>query len=129
MSDVDFVRIQFDATQRLKLKFRHKDLRDAVLESGKAIGELYSDPFGGWPFLLKYAMRAYDLKVTTDKASEYIEIWVRQPDPNTNEKRTLDQLGQVLLEALNVSGFVSIKADEQSEAEAEGNATPEAVTR
>ena len=121
-----FVRIQLDLPR--KLRFKHKDLRDIVRESGKSIGELFNDPFNGWPYLLLYGLRWQDLKLSLDKASEFIDGWVEE---HGDEKFPMDSLGQVLLDALNASGFIRIVAESELDAptdDAEGNAPPEAVT-
>lgn len=116
-----FVRIDLD--QRRKLRYKHKDLRDVVKESGKSIGELFMDPFGGWPYLLLFGLRWQDLKLNLDKASEFIDLWV---ETHADEKTPMDSLGQKLLDALNASGFVRIKSEgELDEAPAEGNALRE----
>ena len=124
---IRFVRIHLD--QRRKLRYKHKDLRDAVAESGKSIGELLTDPFGGWPYLLRFGLRWQDLKVSIDKASEFIDLWCEEPDPDTKQVRTLDQLGLLLLEALNLSGFVKIEAEKplDEKEDALGNESPEAA--
>lgn len=140
MSDT-FVRIHLDV--RRKLRYKHKDLRDAVAESGKSIGELLTDAFGGWPYLLRMGLRWNDLKISVDKASEFIDLWCENPDPDALEawtksreagpkppNRTLDQMGMLLLEALNASGFVKIVPDtplDEGEDTPEGNAKPEAA--
>jgi hypothetical protein len=125
-----FVRIYLD--QRRKLRYKHKDLRDVCAESGKSLGELMHDPFGGWPYLLRFGLRWQDLTVTLDKASEFIDLWLDEPDPEDKNQtpRTMDQLGLRLLDALNASGFVKIQAEMPLEARvelAEGNARPEAA--
>lgn len=124
-----FVRIHLD--QRRKLRYKHKDLRDMVAESGKPLGELLTDPFGGWPYILKYGLRWQDLKVSNDKASEFIDLWMEEPDPETGEKRTMDQLGLKLLEALNASGFIKIQAEkplaDNADGPDEGNGEPAAI--
>lgn len=128
----DIVRIHLD--RKRKLKFRHRDLRDAVEKTGKSIGELFQDPFGGWAYLLLFGLRYEDLNISLDKASDFIDRWIDEPDPETKTPRTLDDLGLKLLDALNASGFVKIKADGagkdgDGDEGAEGNATPEAATR
>lgn len=92
-----------------KLRFNHKDLRDMVKDAGRPIGELYSDAFGGWPYLLFYGLRWQDLSISLDLCSELIDGW---RDSHPDEKTPLASLGEVLLEALNASGFVHIEADE-----------------
>ncbi len=101
-----FVRIDLDLKR--KLRFKHKDLRDLVASTGKSIGELFSDPFGGWPHIMLHALRHQDLKLTLDKCSEFIDLWVEK---HADEEAPLNSLGEKLLEALNASGFVRIKAD------------------
>lgn len=131
MAEVDFVRLSFDNTEhppngRRKLKFRHKDLRDVVNTTKQSISDLFGDPFGGWPYLLVYGMRAYDINVTLDQASELIELWVKS---RPTEKTPLDSLGKQLLAALNASGLVKIRADLADQADdPTGNAQPEAVS-
>jgi hypothetical protein len=122
-----FVRIELD--QRRKLRYKHKDLRDVVKDTGKAIGDLFNDPFAGWPYLLLYGLRWQDLKLTLDKCSEFIDLWVEQ---HASEKYPMQSLGQTLLDALNASGFVRIEAEGKLEEPiegAEGKATPEDATR
>jgi hypothetical protein len=119
-----FVRIELDI--RRKLRFKHKDLRDVVKDSGKSIGELFTDPFVGWPYLLLYGLRWQDLKLSLDKCSEFIDGWI---DTHSDEKTPMDSLGQTLLDALNASGFVRIRPEgELDEAPSEGNAKPEAAS-
>lgn len=124
-----FVRIHLD--QRRKLRFKHKDLRDMVTESGKSIGELMMDSFAGWPYVLRFGLRWQDLKVSLDKASEFIDLWLEEPDPETQQPRTMDQLGLILLEALNASGFIKIQAEtpleDKPDEDLEGNARPKAA--
>ena len=109
------------------LMFRHKDLRDVSVATGKPIGELFADAFAYWADLLQYALRTQDPRITRDKASSFIDIWVDQPDPVTKKERTLDELGDLLLEALTASGFVKIekfKAAEPKLSDPEAPAVP-----
>jgi len=115
-----FVRIELDLPR--KLRFKHKDLRDVVDATKKPIGDLFMDPFNGWPHLLLYGLRWQDLKLTLDKCSEFIDLWVEQ---HIDEKTPMDSLGQKLLDALNASGFIRIQA-EGTLTEPEGNGKPEA---
>lgn len=132
-----FVRIRFSAKdlKGRKLHYSHRDLRDAIKESGQPIGALLTDIFLGWPFLLRFGLRHQDLAISIDKASEFMDQWVHEPDPDTGATRTLDELGQKLLEAINLSKFITIKAenpiaeDAPDDEDAEGNARPEAATR
>lgn len=125
MAEDRFVRIQLDI--RRKLRFKHRDLRDAVKDSGKAIGDLFNDPFGGWAYLLLYGLRWQDLKLSLDKCSDFIDGWM---EAHASEKFPLEGMSVLLLEALNASGFIKIQAekpiDEASEP-AEGNEKPEAA--
>lgn len=105
-----------------KLRFNHKDLRDVCKDTGKSIGELFTDPFGGWPYLLLYGLRWQDLSLSLDRCSELIDGW---RDTHADEKAPLQSLGQKLLDALNASGFVKIEAEGKLEDESggpEGNA-------
>jgi hypothetical protein len=102
-----------------KLRFNHRDLRDVVKESGKSIGELYADPFLGWPYLLLYGLRWQDLQLSLDKCSELIDGW---RDSHADEKTPLTSMGETLLAALNASGFIKIEAESQlDEVGTEGN--------
>jgi hypothetical protein len=126
-----FVRIHFSDSdlKGRKLRYKHKDLRDVVAESGKSLGELLTDPFGGWPYLLRYGLRHQDLTVSLDKASDFIDLWMSEPDAETKQPRTMDQLGLVILAALNASGFVKIAAENSlDDTDLEGNAQPTAAT-
>jgi hypothetical protein len=50
----EVVKIQFKANEDpVKLYPMHRYLRQAVHDSGKSIGELMSDPFDGYPYLLR----------------------------------------------------------------------------
>jgi hypothetical protein len=121
---VRFVRIELDIPR--KLRFRHKDLRDVVEATKKPIGDLFVDPFNGWPYLMLYGLRWQDLKLSLDKCSEFIDLWIEN---HGDEQMPMDSLGQKLLDALNASGFVKIVAEgELTEPGPEGNATPEAAT-
>ena len=121
----NFVRIELDLPR--KLRFKHKDFRDCVKESGKSVGELFFDTFGGWPYLLLYGLRWQDLQLNLDKCSDLIDGWM---EAHKDEEAPLNSLGQKILDALNASGFVRIKAEGQlDEPSAEGNAKPEDSTR
>lgn len=123
MSDnVNFVRVDLDPkAQGRKLRYKHRDLRDVVKESGKPIGELFQDAFFGWPYLLLYGLRWQDLQLNLDKCSEFIDYWVEK---HADEKYPMQSLGEKILEALNKSGFVKIEAEGTLE-EPEGNGLPE----
>jgi hypothetical protein len=98
-----------------------------VQQSGKSIGELFLDPFVGWPYLMLFGLRWQDLKLSYDKCSEFIDKWL---DDHADEKMPMDSLGQKLLDALNASGFVKIEAEGTlvDEAPAGGNAQTEGAS-
>jgi hypothetical protein len=120
----DFVRLVIDKTRRIKLRFRHAQIRKAVTAAGnRPIGELVGDAFAGWPILLAEGHRPYNPQVTIDDASEWMDEWVRTPDPETGEIRTMDELGKLLIDALKASNFIAIKPQlKDTEEPAEGNA-------
>lgn len=131
MADItpDFVRLVLDKERRIKLRFRHKEIRNAVKNSGQSIGDLVNDPFGGWPHLLVEGHRPYKPTVTLDEASGWMDDFVSLPDAN-GEERTLAQMGKLLIDALVASKFLVVKAELKDEPEpadgAEGNGQPEA---
>lgn len=84
------------------LLFRHKDLREAVNTSHKTIGDLISDPFGGWPYLLQHGLRHQDTRLTLDDCSGMIERWV-------DAGKSLKDLGDVLIEGVEQTGFIKIQ--------------------
>lgn len=115
-----------DKGRRIKLRFRHKEIRKAVVESGnRPIGALVDDAFAGWPILLAEGHRPYNPQANVDMASEWIDDWVRLPDPETGEMRTLGDLGSLLVDALKASKFIRVKPDLKDDEEpaesAEGN--------
>jgi hypothetical protein len=117
---VDFVRLELSDVKRIKLRFKHKQIHNAVIASGRAIGELATDPFGGWPFLLAEGHRPFDPKVTIEIACGWIDEWVATPDPKTGAARDLAGMMTVLTDALTASGFLSTKpeiADTDGEAD------------
>ena len=105
-----------------KLRFNHKDLRDVVKDSGKNLGELFTDMFGGWPYLLLYGLRWQDLTITLDRCSELIDGW---RDSHADEQYPMQSLGMALKDALNASGFVKIESEGKLDDEAP-NENPEA---
>ncbi len=111
MAEQKFVRLEITKERRVKLQFKHKQLREAVRLSGRSIGELVGDPFGGWPYLITEGHRPFDPTISIDKASQLIDEWVELPDPNTGTERSLAELAEKLLEAVKASQFVVIKPD------------------
>jgi hypothetical protein len=126
------VRLNVDEKLSLKLKARHRDLRDVVHDTGKSLQALYADWADGWPYLLQYFARARQEPITLDDASDIMDTWIQQPDPKTGKKRELSELGKLLLEVMDQSGFVRITRPEmakdkdgEDDEDREGNAPPE----
>lgn len=125
----DFVRLVLDKNRRIKLRFRHAQIRKAVIAGGnRPIEDLASDPFGGWPVLLAEGHRPYLPTVTVDQASEWMDEFVRLPHPETGEERSLKELGDLLYDALKASKFITVRPllkdkddDEKAPDDAEGN--------
>jgi hypothetical protein len=75
---VTAIKIVFDKER--KLKARHRYIRDAVIQSGKSIFELMSDPFGGYPYVLQALLQpgkpdheVLDLNTTSRLIDAYID--------------------------------------------------------
>jgi hypothetical protein len=69
--------------ERFKLRFKHAELRQlsemvklAYKDPSATIDALLQDPFGGWPYLLQYAMKGSQPDLTVDEASDLIDRWV-----------------------------------------------------
>jgi hypothetical protein len=107
-----------DEQERYKIVYRTRDLRDVTENTGKSVFDLLNDPFGGWPHLLHYGLRFAHPKITKDNAADLIDRW-KDDDP-ANEYA---KIGELLMQALENSGFVKFpKAGEVKEDEA-GEAT------
>ncbi len=77
MAQQTATKIVFDKER--KLKARHRYIRNAVIQSGKSINELISDPFGGAPYLLSALLQpgaSSTETITIDRASDLIDIFV-----------------------------------------------------
>lgn len=111
-------RIEFRGVSR-RLKYKHRDLRDAVKESGKPVEQMLGDPFDGWPHLLRAGLRWQDTKFTLDNASDLIDEWkdAHSDDPGG----ALSGLGELIIDALETAKFIKIQRPE-------GNARPEPTT-
>jgi hypothetical protein len=131
MASDRFIRIDFDGTGKLgperaspdgrrKLRFRHKDLRDVVESTKRTVKELLDDTWNGWPYLLFYGLREADPRITLDKCSDLIDLWV---DTHPDEELPMTSLGNKLREAFEAAGFIRTKPkeDEAPPAEPEGN--------
>jgi hypothetical protein len=110
-----------DKQERYKIVYRTRDLRDVTENTGKSVFDLLNDPFGGWPHLLHYGLRFAHPKITKDGAADLIDKW-RADDPEVNEYA---KLGELLMQALEASGFVKfpkagdVKDDDAGEATAQ----------
>lgn len=83
-----------------KLRYRHNDLADLEVVSGKGLGELMTgQSFHGIRLLLQFGLRWQDPKMTLVRAGECAQAWLDQG-------RTLEQLADVVLDALRASGFI-----------------------
>jgi hypothetical protein len=110
--------LPIDQQERYKIVYRTRDLRDATENTGKSVFDLLNDPFGGWPHLLHYGLRFAHPKITKDGAADLIDKW--KDDDQANEYA---KLGEMLMQALENSGFVKFpKAGEVKEDDA-GEAT------
>jgi hypothetical protein len=111
-----------DQQERYKIIYRMRDLRDVTEATGKSVFDLLNDPFGGWPHLLHFGLRFAYPKMTPDGAADLIDRW-KDDDPEVNEYA---KLGELLMNALEASGFVKfpkageVKEDEAGEAPAQG---------
>lgn len=113
--------VHLDLDKPRKLRFRHNDLADLEVASGKGIAELMSGmSFHGVRLLLCYGLRWQDPKVTPSKAGDLAQAWI-------DKGRTLEALVEKILDALRASGFLKTPDGEDAPVEdAEGNATPDA---
>jgi hypothetical protein len=115
------VRVEFDRPRKLICKHRH--IRDAVLESKKSIIELMSDPFGGYPYLIRALLQpsaAHGEAITIDKASDLIDVYL-------SKHGSLEGLSKALLQALSAYLHVEVTPteDEQTGDEPPNAATPD----
>jgi hypothetical protein len=107
-----------DEQERYKIVYRTRDLRDVTEQTGKSVFDLLIDPFGGWPHLLHYGLRFAHPKITKDGAADLIDKW-KDDDP----EHEYSKIGELLMQALEASGFVKFpKAGEVKEDDA-GEAT------
>lgn len=116
--------VLIDLDKPRKLRFRHNDLADLEVQSGKGLAELMSGmSFHGIRLLLLYGLRWQDQKMTVSKAGDLAQAWL-------DKGHGIESLVEKLLDALRASGFV--KAEDASDAEAggedvEGNGSPDAA--
>lgn len=61
-----------------KLKVVNQIVRDVVIISGKSIGELMRDPFGGYPYLMQALVQAGEPgNVTLNEGSKLIDLYLQ----------------------------------------------------
>ncbi len=115
--------VHIELDKHRKLQYRHQDLRDVVATTGKQVEELLRDPFYGWAHLLQFGLRFQDPKITLNKTSELIDLWVEK---HSDEPNAMDGLGAKLIEALEASNFLKIQRMDSGEES--GNGRPTSVT-
>ena len=115
--------VLIDLDRPRKLRYRHNDLADLEVVSGKGLGELMSgQSFHGVRLLLQFGLRWQDSKMTLTKAGDCAQAWL-------DKGLGLDALIDKILDALRVSGFIKDAPGAQNETGEgdEGNATAEAA--
>lgn len=102
-----------DQQERYKIVARAMDLRDVCETTGKSVFDLLNDPFAGWPYLLQFFLRESFPRLTKNDVSAIVDRWLK----DGNE---YDQLGKMLMQALENGRFVSFPkaSEEESEGEA-----------
>ena len=113
----------FTADKPRKLRFRHLDLKDVVATTNKSMTDLLNDPFFGWAHLLAFGLRFEDPKITVNRASELIDVYLEKSEPDGTLHK-LEDIGIKLTEALEASGYIRIHRLEDGD---EGNATTPAT--
>lgn len=112
-----YVHIELDRHRRIR--FRHNDLADLEVASGKGVGELMSgQSFHGIRMLLAYGLRWDDNKMTPTKAGQLIDGYMEQGG-------TLEEVVDKILDAMRGSGYLKDATDGK---EPEGNAPAEAAS-
>jgi len=105
MSDV--VRLVI-GERRFKLRYRQRDLRDVSERTNKTVLNLLGDKFAGWPYLILYARRFEDPKMTLDNASNLMDEFVA-------DGNDYDQIGLLLMDAIEASGFIKFEREAPSD--------------
>lgn len=108
----EVVRLEIGQEKRFKIKYRHRDLRDVVEKTGKSIGDLFGDPFGGWPYLLLYGRRFENPRMTLDDASNLIDEYI-------GEGGEFSKIGELLTKAMELSGYIKFEQAKPEEDETE----------
>lgn len=113
--------VHIDLDKPRKLRFRHNDLADLEVTSGKGIAELMSGmSFHGIRLLLCYGLRWQDAKMTPSKAGELAQAWIEKG-------LGVEQLVEKILDALRASGFLKANDGDEPAEDAEGNGSPDAA--
>jgi hypothetical protein len=104
-----------------KLRYRHNDMADLEVLTGKRFDELLSgSQFHGIRVLLFYGLRWQEPKMSISKAGDLIQDeWIAKG-------KTLDEMADVVLSALEAGGIIKPRTPKVEDDE--GNAQPEAVT-
>jgi hypothetical protein len=98
------VRIDFgDGKGQRKLKPKHKNVSDAVRDSGRSIGELINDPFNGYRYLLRALLAPTYGALSLDKCSELIDSYIEanREESVATKKPALNGLTEALVESLS----------------------------
>lgn len=113
--------IPIELDKRRELRYQGPDLADMEQALGKGVlTVLQEQPFFAMKMLLHYGLKWQDSrgdKMTTMRAAELMQVWM-------DDGHTFEELTEKVTDALKLSGFVGEKL--KSEADAEGNAQPEA---
>ncbi len=119
MSDAPYVNIDLDGKK--KLRYRHNDMADMEVMTGKGFGELMSGTqFHGVRTVLHFGLRWMDQKMTPAKAGDLIQDhWIAKG-------KSLADLADVILDAMEAGGI--IPARPKKEDETDPNANPEPAT-
>ena len=104
------------ARKERKLQPQHKHLRNAVRESGKAVGELLSDPFGGYPYLLQAMLKKSQPTITLDQCSDLIDSYA-------DAHAGINGLSESLMKALSL--YLHIELTPTDEEEVDGERPPQ----
>lgn len=101
--------------ERYKIVARAMDLRDVCETTGKSVFDLLNDPFAGWPYLLQFFLRESFPRFTKNDVAALIDRWLK----DGNE---YDQLGKMLMQALENGRFVSFPKSSEEDGEGEAAA-------
>ena len=113
--------VLIDLDKPRKLRFRHNDLADLEVQSGKGLAELMSGmSFHGIRLLLLYGLRWQDQKMTVSKAGDLAQAWL-------DKGLGIEALVEKLLDALRASGFIKAEEAGAGGEDVEGNESPDAA--